>query len=232
LTKQSSMALYYPMRMLMLRLPAFLLSWCFAVERTKAGQLPDPEKKSPGHDDQHKSDDALVGRIALRDHTALSELYDRFSGTLMAVSMRILNDRAAAEDVVQDVFLHIWNKAETFNAANGKAISWSVVITRNKAIDKVRARMRTSKMVERATLENDETPVRPTGLGDTDRTEHLQGALADLVEDQRVAIELAFFGGLSQAEIADQLGKPLGTVKAHIRRGMLKLRDKLQPMLQ
>lgn len=217
--------------MFILRLPGFLFPARFLSARAGGGSPGAPKDQDPDDRDQHKVDDALVRRIASRDQEALSELYDRISGTLMAVAMRILSDREAAEDVVQDVFLDIWNKASTFNAAAGKAISWSVVITRNKAIDRVRARIRTSKVVERAAVEIVETPDRPRGLGDADRAEYVQGALAELENDQRVAIELAFFGGLSQAEIADRLSKPLGTIKAHIRRGMLRLRDKLQPVL-
>lgn len=219
------------LQMLMLRLPAFLLPGRFAAERSKAGSAQGSGGDPPGGDEPRKVDDQLVLRIARRDQAALSELFDRISGTLMAVAVRILNDKAAAEDVVQDVFLEIWNKAGTFNPENGKAISWSVVITRNKAIDRVRARIRASEVMEQATVELDATPEWPAGLGDDDRAEYLQGALADLEQDQRIAIELAFFGGLSQSEIANRLDKPLGTIKAHIRRGMLKLRDKLLPVL-
>jgi RNA polymerase sigma-70 factor (ECF subfamily) len=185
----------------------------------------------PSISDSHKVEVELVRRIAQRDQAALSALYDRISGTLLAVAMRILNDAAAAEDVVQDVFVDIWNKASTFNEEYGRAISWGVVITRNKAIDKVRARIRASKVVERAAAEFDDAVSPPAGLGDADRAGFVRDALSELGDEQRVAIEMAFFGGMSQSEIATRLSKPLGTVKANIRRGMLKLRDKLQPVL-
>jgi RNA polymerase sigma-70 factor (ECF subfamily) len=186
---------------------------------------------SPSNPDSTGTDDELVRRIARREHAALTDLYDRFSGTLLAVAMRVLNDSAAAEDVVQDVFIHIWEKAATFDAEYGKAISWAVVITRNKAIDRVRARTRAARAVDRAAVEIDVALTQPDGPGDADRAAYVHGALAELDGDQRTAIELAFFSGLSQSEIAERLRKPLGTVKAHIRRGMLKLRDKLQRVL-
>jgi RNA polymerase sigma-70 factor (ECF subfamily) len=181
--------------------------------------------------DERREEDELVRRIAGGDQDALAELYDRISGTLLAVALRVLNDQAAAEDVVQDAFLHIWNKAGTFDPDTGKAIGWSVVITRNKAIDRLRARIRASKVVERASAEIELPAERPSGLGDSDRAAYVNDALSSLEPEQRVAIELAFYSGLSQSEIADRLSKPLGTVKAHIRRGMLKLRDKLQQVL-
>jgi RNA polymerase sigma-70 factor (ECF subfamily) len=222
------MVLHFPVSIL--RLPAFLRSAGGDRSRDRSVSFRNPMDPSPSPDERREEDE-LVRRIAGGDQDALADLYDRISGTLLAVAMRVLNDQSAAEDVVQDVFLHIWNKAGTFDPDTGKAIGWSVVITRNKAIDRLRARIRASHAVERAAAEIEAPVDRPSGLGDSDRAAYVNDALSGLDPEQRVAIELAFYSGLSQSEIADRLSKPLGTVKAHIRRGMLKLRDKLQQVL-
>jgi RNA polymerase sigma-70 factor (ECF subfamily) len=173
-------------------------------------------------------EEALVRQVARGDQDAFSTLYDRFAPVLLTVAMRVLNDAPAAEDVIQEVFVHIWERAADYDRARGKPLGWAVVMTRNRAIDRLRSRTRAHKLVERAAPELDVGPTVPANLGDADRAEHLRGALADLTTEQRTMIEMAFFGGLSQSEIAEKLSKPLGTVKAHIRRGMLKLRDRLQ----
>jgi RNA polymerase sigma-70 factor (ECF subfamily) len=175
-----------------------------------------------------RDDAELVRLVAHGDQTAFSELYDRFAPTLLAVAVRVVHDAQIAEDVVQDVFVHIWEKATAYTPERGRPLGWAVVMTRNRAIDKVRARGRSQKLLERAGDDLAPAPVSGPAPGDGDRAEHVRGALADLSDEQRAVIELAFFGGLSQSEIAERTSKPLGTVKAHIRRGMLKLRDKLQ----
>lgn len=175
-----------------------------------------------------QEDETLVRRMADGEERALSDFYDRHAGTLMGVAMRVLGDATAAEDVVQEVFVQVWNKATDYDRKLGKPIAWAVVMTRNKAIDRLRARQRGNKLVERAASEIADEGTAPPPEADQDRAEHLRVALDDLPIDQRRVIELAFFRGLSQSEIASQLSQPLGTIKARIRRGMLKLRDKLQ----
>ena len=171
----------------------------------------------------------LVRRVAEGDQGALSALYDHLAGSLLAVAMRVLHDTATAEDVLQDVFVQIWERAASFDRNRGTAFGWAVVITRNRALDRVRARGRANQMLERAAPELLEQTSSASMPRDTEQNEHLRTAIDGLTDEQRIAIEMAFFGGLSQTEISEKLRKPLGTIKANIRRGMLKLRDRLQP---
>jgi RNA polymerase sigma-70 factor (ECF subfamily) len=173
----------------------------------------------------------LLQRVASGDLQAVSELYDQIAGPLFSVAVRILRDAADAEEVVQDVFVQIWEKAATFEPDLGSAFHWTLSITRHRCIDRLRSRQRRARLAEE--FQNDmlsqQSPLlenRPAL--DTDDTGAVRTALKDLPEDQRQAIELAFFGGKTHLEIAELLNQPLGTIKARIRRGMLKLRDSLQ----
>jgi RNA polymerase sigma-70 factor (ECF subfamily) len=183
--------------------------------------------------DRQKEDGELISRMAKGDKLACSELYDRFSRPLYSVALRVLNDQAEAEDVVQDVFLTLWEKSAGFDATRGSPFAWAITLTRNRSIDRLRTRRR------RATL-LDETLVEDlpggTAASDPDSADDLifkeksgavRAALATLPAEQLRALELAFFSGLTQQEIAVRLSEPLGTVKARIRRGLLKLRDTL-----
>jgi RNA polymerase sigma-70 factor (ECF subfamily) len=174
----------------------------------------------------------LLRRIAAQDSAALSEFYEQTSASLFSFALRMLNNAHDAEEVIQDVFMQIWNRAPSFDPSIGIAFSWSMSIVRNRCIDRLRSRQRRSKvMVE--TLDGEaaepqtEACVTEIPLA-TDEMEVVRSALGTLPEDQKCAIEMAFFGGLSHHEIADALNQPLGTVKARIRRGMLKLRDGLE----
>ena len=178
---------------------------------------------------------ALLARVARGDSVAFGEIYDRFSGVLFGLAAKILNDVTTAEDVLQEVFVQIWEKAPTYDPQLGKPLTWAVTLTRNRSIDRLRAAQRSHKVVEAATQEqqvaeefsaaSDESVVSREQAG------HVRSALTGLPTDQRQAIELAFFSGLTQTEIATRLNAPLGTVKARIRRGMLQLRDSLQEYL-
>jgi RNA polymerase sigma-70 factor (ECF subfamily) len=184
---------------------------------------------------QEAAEARLLQRVAAGDADAFGELYDRFAGTLMAVATKILGDAAQAEDVLQDVFVLIWERAASYDAKLGKPLSWAVVMTRNKAIDRLRSAQRGRALLDRVAQEWMDEPLlamrsSPGGDG-SDTAKIVRTVLADLPGEQRQAIELAFFSGLSQSEISDQLGQPLGTVKARIRRGMLKLRDQLEGRL-
>lgn len=180
-------------------------------------------------------DAELLGRIAGRDPEALSELYDRFSGVLFSVACKILRDTAHAEDVLQEVFVQIWERASVYDAALGKPLSWAVALTRNKAIDRLRSTQRRNRLLDEATSEwetdvpnlHDNQPVVMTN----ETALFIRAALKGLPVEQRQAIELAFFTGLTQSEIADELRQPLGTIKARIRRGMLQLRESLEGIL-
>ncbi len=181
------------------------------------------------------SDQDLVQRMAAGDEHALGELYDRHGRSAYALAYAIVGERADADEVVVDVFGQVWRAAAQFEPARGSVGSWLATIARTRALDLVRARGRRSRALERAALLADSGisgPAAPADAPDRDaeraEARRLVGrALADLPAPQRRAIELAYFGGLSQSEIAAQLGEPLGTIKTRIRDGMAKLRTLL-----
>ncbi len=175
-------------------------------------------------------DEELLRRIAAGQQEAVGGFYDRHAGTLLAVAIRVLGDRAAAEDVVQEVFVQIWQRAADFDRSLGRPLGWAVVMTRNRAIDRLRARIRGDRLAEQAAADPTPDDGQPPP-GDNDRGAHVRGVLAELPAEQRSVIELAFFGGLTQTEIAERLGEPLGTIKARIRRGMLRMQEKLRRIL-
>ncbi len=182
-------------------------------------------------------DALLLTRVADGNREAFAELYDRFSAPLYGAAMQILRDAAEAQDVVQDAFLTLWEKAATFESSRGSAFSWAVTLVRNRAIDRVRMRRRRSELLAESVPEDlgymagrlqaggDESAT----LGDEARA--VRAAVAALPPEQQRALELAFFGGLTQEEIARKLREPLGTVKARIRRGLMRLRDSLTDRL-
>ncbi len=178
----------------------------------------------------------LMRRIGQGDRRSFEELYDRFSGVLFSTAYRVLNNREAAEDVLQDVFIQIWEKAPLYDPARGKPMTWAVTLTRNKSIDRLRSTQRRNRLqddVEREsqTVEqfDDRSSFDAVASGETGAL--VREAIQKLSKDQREAIELAFFSSLTQTEIAGRLDVPLGTVKARIRRGMMKLKDVLSPEL-
>lgn len=174
----------------------------------------------------------ILRRIAAQEREALAEFYDRTAGVIYGTVLRMLGDPSEAEEVVQDVFVQVWTKAGSYDARLGKPINWALGIARNRSIDRLRARQRRSKVFQETTDE-DFTAVAATEMDSPallggDDAAAVQAAVKSLPPDQQQAIELAFFRGLSHAEVAEALGEPLGTVKARIRRGMLKLREDLQ----
>lgn len=172
----------------------------------------------------------LLASIAHGDRLAFSQFYDRLSGLLFSLAVRILRDQTTAEDVTQEVFIQIWEKASSYHPELGKPLTWVITLTRNRAIDRLRAIQRGQNLVAAATedqaADSATAPARPS-IG-IDTSILIRSAVTQLPPDQRQAIELAFFGGLTQAEIAATLNEPLGTIKARIRRGMLKLRETLE----
>jgi RNA polymerase sigma-70 factor (ECF subfamily) len=174
----------------------------------------------------------LLGRIAQHDLQALSEFYDSTATPLFSVALRILHDPAEAEEVIQDVFVQVWEKAPLFDGRLGSAFGWALSITRHRAIDRLRSKQRQARLVEEL-LASSETEPPATLLPDEDSAEAEQAisvrrAVSELPKEQRQAIELAFFAGLTHPEIAEVLHEPLGTVKARIRRGLHKLRGSLE----
>jgi RNA polymerase sigma-70 factor, ECF subfamily len=182
------------------------------------------------------NDAEIIRRIRAGDRAAFLEFYDRAAPLLLAVAARILNDRREAEDVLQDVFAQIWQKSHGFDAELGSLVSWAVALTRNKAIDRIRASTRRRRLIEEIAITAEAVEQAPAAsaseqLHGEERAGRIRAALADLSPDQRQAIEMAFFAGLTQSEIAARLEQPIGTIKARIRRGMLRLRDGLGDVL-
>lgn len=171
----------------------------------------------------------LMDAIAARDAAALSALYDRHASEVMGVSLRILRDRAEADEVTGDVFIEIWNRAERFDPTRGHPVAYLLNLARSRAIDRLRSRVRRERIFA---VQDDELEPRSGADPFQDSSiaqirGHLEHALADLQPGQREALELAYFDGMSHTEVAAQLGEPLGTVKTRIRQGLLRLRDRL-----
>jgi len=178
--------------------------------------------------DTKVSDQALLERIAGRDAHALADLYDRFAPVALALAARILGDRSEAEDVLQVVFTRVWQEAGRYDPTKGSAASWLLAWVRNGAIDRLRRR----DALRRAALHTaDQAPAGhvddPSHLDASAERDRVARAVAELPPDQRQVIELAYFEGMSQTQIAQRLGEPLGTVKTRIRLGMNKLRQAL-----
>lgn len=173
------------------------------------------------------SDQALLERVAGRDALAMADLYDRFAPVALALAGRILGDRSEAEDVLQIVFTRVWQEAGRYDPSKGSAASWLLSWVRNGAIDRLRRR----EALRRATLHSaDQAPAGPAddvSLDHSEEREKVARAVAELPPDQRQVIDLAYFEGLSQTQIAQKLGEPLGTVKTRMRLGMNKLRQAL-----
>jgi RNA polymerase sigma-70 factor (ECF subfamily) len=183
-------------------------------------------------EDRNDLDARLLQRMACGDRTAFSELYDRFSRPLYSAALRILGDARETEDIVHDVFLAMWEKSAAFSAERGTAFAWAVTLTRNRAIDRLRLRKRRGELLAAsvpADLGYDQSSVPTDALVFKEKAQLVRTALAALPAEQKQALELAFFGGLTQEQIAGNLQQPLGTVKARIRRGLLKLREALRP---
>lgn len=179
-------------------------------------------------------DRALVARIEARDAEALAELYDRHSARLMGLAQRIVGDTGEAEEVLQELFLWVWRSASAFDPGRGSVIAWLLVAARSRSIDRVRAR----RPAARAGLRSVDQIPDPPAPGDVEldsanrQWENVcRSAIAELPEDQRRALELAYFDGLTHQEISERTGTPLGTVKTRVRLGLMKLRDRVRPYL-
>ena len=186
-------------------------------------------------------DRQLVERMARGEDRALGDLYDRYGKTLYALALAIVREPADAEEVVVDAFGQAWRSATSFDPARGSVGAWLATIARSRALDLVRARGRRAKIHERAAQLSDggvATPIAAAGIDPGRGAEQSEArllvgrALGALPEPQRVAIELAYFEGLTQSEIAERLAEPLGTIKTRMRAGMEKLRGLLGPLLE
>jgi len=177
----------------------------------------------------------LLRRIATQDRDALNQFYDQTARPLFSIACRMLGNVADAEEVIQDVFVQIWTKAAKFDAEKGQPFHWVLALTRNRCIDGLRSRQRRSRVMVDTSGELELEQAVELAPLDAPWMENdiamIRSVVNNLPQDQRQAIEMAFFGGLTHQEIAESLNEPLGTIKARIRRGMLKLREALQTYL-
>jgi len=188
------------------------------------------ESRRDWAEDAGRDQDA-VRRMAGHNADALAELYDRYARTVYSLALRIVGEQADAEDVVQEVFSQAWTQAPRYDAGRGAVAAWLLTMTRSRAIDRVRARRARpdSDPADEVQLSRLVDPAEPhdVSLLTGEQVSRLRLAMARLPLLQRVAIELAYFEGLTQSEIAARLDEPLGTVKTRVRLGLLKLRESL-----
>jgi len=176
-------------------------------------------------------DAALVRRAADRHADALAELYDRFAPLLLGLAARILGPGAEAEDVVQEAFLQVWNQARGYDPGRASVSTWLVLIARSRAIDRLRSRRSSERLAVAVAAQTAARHTSPRGLETVsfrERRERVRHELEALPAEQRQVLELAFYGGLTQTEIAAQTGIPLGTVKTRTLLAMRKLRKALR----
>lgn len=184
--------------------------------------------------DDRRADQAVIKRLADGDQDALGELYDRHARSVYALALRILQDPADAEDIVQEVFAQAWKQATRYDVTRGAVGAWLLTVARSRAIDRLRARR---ARPDRAGLEHapthlvDPLAAPDSQLASSEQVRVVRAALAALPLLQRVALELAYYEGLTHTEIAEQLEQPLGTVKTRIRQALLKLRDAMTETL-
>jgi RNA polymerase sigma factor (sigma-70 family) len=175
----------------------------------------------------HLSDEALLSLVASSDEAALAELYDRFGGVAYGLALRILRDETLAQDAVQEAFLAVWRTADRFLAERARASTWVLTLVHRRAVDLVRRE-------ERRRAEPLESVPEPSAARTADEEAELgfrrrvvQEALRRLPPDQRQALELGYYGGLTQSELAERLDQPLGTIKSRMFTGLSRLRELL-----
>jgi RNA polymerase sigma-70 factor, ECF subfamily len=180
------------------------------------------------------SDSALVERFVRKDVSAFEELYDRHSRVVYALVVRILQQGSTAEEVVQDVFLHLWRNAGQYQSSRGPFVPWLLTLARNRALDQLRLKSERQRRREDQTEEIPaiaQVPDYEKALDEKRRAERVRSLMGTLSAPQKKAIEMAYFEGLSHSEIAESLQEPLGTVKSWIRNGLLRLKEGLQTAL-
>lgn len=186
---------------------------------------------TPSDSSEVSPDVALVRRLLQRDVSAFEELYDRHSRLVYALVLRILQQATTAEEVVQDVFLQLWRNTAQYDGSRGPFVPWLLAIARNRALDQLRLKSERQRRREEQTDELPPVVAIPDLEGSLDekrRATRVRELMNSLHPQQRRAIELAYFEGLSHSEIANALKEPLGTVKSWIRNGLLRLKEGLQ----
>ncbi|HET7114554.1 MAG TPA: sigma-70 family RNA polymerase sigma factor [Pyrinomonadaceae bacterium] len=172
----------------------------------------------------------LLKAVAAKDDAALGQLYDRYRLILFGVLIRILNNREEAQDVLQEVFLQVWRRAADFDENRGRPFTWLVTLARSRGIDRLRSLASRERVATMAGAGAEAVEDVSDAATDAIRSEQrgvVNSALSQLPEEQKRPLMLAYFDGLTQSEIATQLGAPLGTVKTRMRSGMMKLRELL-----
>jgi RNA polymerase sigma factor (sigma-70 family) len=180
--------------------------------------------------DPPQPDDALARRIRSGDREALGELYDRYASVALATALRVVADRELAEDLVHDAFVAVWQKIERFDPARGSLRAWLLTVVRNRAIDRVRGKRQSVEVGEadeQSLLRTGPNPTWELAVARLSAAE-LRGAVASLPDEQREAVELAYFGGHTYREIATLTGVPQGTANGRLRLALGKLRETLQ----
>jgi RNA polymerase sigma-70 factor (ECF subfamily) len=187
---------------------------------------------SPSESSGVSPDAALIERLLQRDVRAFEELYDRHSRIVYGLVLRILQQASTAEEVVQDIFLQLWRNARHYDGARGPFLPWLLTLARNRALDQLRLKSerqrRREEPSEQLSAAAGSRPDFEGNLDDQRRAARVRELMSALKPQQRRAIELAYFEGLSHSEIAARLGEPLGTVKSWIRNGLLKLKEGLE----
>jgi len=183
----------------------------------------------------HAADRRALEGMARGEHGALAELYDRHGRLVYSLALRVLRDQGDAEDVVQDVFSQAWRQASRYESSRGPVVAWLMNLARSRAIDRLRsrrARPETGADDAEVARMPDLAPPIDDQLALSDQAERIRAAVEQLSLLQRVAIELAFYEGLTHVEIAERLELPLGTVKTRIRQGLAKLKERLAGAVQ
>jgi RNA polymerase sigma factor (sigma-70 family) len=180
------------------------------------------------------ADQRLMRAFARRDPAAADDLYRRFAGRIYGLGIVMLGSDAAAQDLVQDTFVKLWRSAERYDGSRGTLDTWVLLMARSLAIDSIRRRVLEARTLERADAppEADQGPMPDERVATLDLADRARRAMSQLPSEQRAALELAYLGGKTSAEISDLEGIPIGTAKTRIRAGLLRLREAMSPELE
>src|SRR5213593_1514409 len=205
-------------------------------KRARVARPRGPLTTAPTLEPGAPTDFDLMKAIQAGDPDALSQLYDRYNGILKALILRVINNEAEADDLLQEIFMEIWNQAKNFSAQKGKPLGWMVTLARRRAIDGLRKKQAYSRAEERLQSETEQQPeawvhnTTETEISRGDTRQLIRKVIDSLPPPQQQAVELAFFQGMSQREIAAKTNTPLGTVKTRLELGLKKIYDGLKEL--